>query len=267
MPAEPPLILGDGMQTMDFVYVEDVARANLLALTSDVSDDVFNVGTGVETSLNQLAARAVARHGRAAVAPRVRAGAEGQRRARGGWPRPRRRGACSATSASVTLEEGLSRLVAWWRAGARPRVSRLRPTIPVARPWLDEREAEAARRAILSGWVTQGPEVAAFEREFAAAVGASHACAVSSCTTALHLALVALGVGPGDEVVTVSHSFIATANAVRYCGARARVRGRGAGHAQHRTPAASRPRAPTARRRFWSCISWGCPAIWRPCCR
>ena len=102
--------------------------------------------------------------------------------------------------------------------GARPGV-RLVPTIPVARPWLDERDAEAARRAILSGWVTQGPEVAAFEREFATAVGAPHACAVSSCTTALHLALVALGVGPGDEVVTVSHSFIATANAVRYCDA------------------------------------------------
>jgi len=94
-----------------------------------------------------------------------------------------------------------------------------RPTIPIARPVLGEREVEAAQRAILSGWVTQGPEVAAFEREFAAAVGAPHACAVSSCTTALHLALVAAGVGPGDEVVTVSHSFIATANAVRYCGA------------------------------------------------
>jgi dTDP-4-amino-4,6-dideoxygalactose transaminase len=92
-------------------------------------------------------------------------------------------------------------------------------TIPVARPWLDEREADAARRAILSGWVTQGPEVAAFEREFAAAVGAPYACAVSSCTAALHLALSACGVGPGDEVVTVSHSFIATANAIRYCGA------------------------------------------------
>ena len=91
--------------------------------------------------------------------------------------------------------------------------------IPVARPWLDERDADAARRAILSGWVTQGPEVAAFEREFAAAVGAPHACAVSSCTTALHLALLALGVGRGDEVITVSHSFIATANAVGYCNA------------------------------------------------
>ena len=89
----------------------------------------------------------------------------------------------------------------------------------MARPWLDERDADAARRVILSGWVTQGPEVAAFEREFGEAVGAPHACAVSSCTTALHLALAALGVGPGDEVVTVSHSFIATANAIRYCGA------------------------------------------------
>ena len=91
--------------------------------------------------------------------------------------------------------------------------------IPVARPWLGEAEAEAARRAILSGWVTQGPEVEAFEREFAAYVSAPHACAVSSGTAALHLALVAVGVGPGDEVVTVSHSFIATANAIRYCGA------------------------------------------------
>jgi perosamine synthetase len=92
--------------------------------------------------------------------------------------------------------------------------------IPVARPWLGEAEADAARRPLLSGWVTQGPEVAAFEAEFAAAVGASHACAVSNCTVALHLALRAAGVGDGDDVVTVSHSFIATANAIRYVGAR-----------------------------------------------
>ncbi|HYK87177.1 MAG TPA: DegT/DnrJ/EryC1/StrS family aminotransferase [Acidobacteriota bacterium] len=93
--------------------------------------------------------------------------------------------------------------------------------IPVARPWMDERETEAAKRPILSGWVTQGPEVAAFEREFAECVKAKHACAVSSCTTALHLALLAVGTCPGDEIVTVSHSFIATANVIRYCGATA----------------------------------------------
>ncbi|HLG54997.1 MAG TPA: DegT/DnrJ/EryC1/StrS family aminotransferase [Vicinamibacterales bacterium] len=98
-------------------------------------------------------------------------------------------------------------------------MSKTTEMIPVARPWLDERDAAAARRAILSGWVTQGPEVAAFEREFAAAIGAPHACAVSSCTTALHLALLAVGVARDDEVVTVSHSFIATANAIRCCGA------------------------------------------------
>src|ERR687886_1315688 len=93
------------------------------------------------------------------------------------------------------------------------------PSIPIANPWMDAREVEAAGRPILSGWITQGPEVAAFEREFADAVGAEHACAVSNCTVALHLALLAVGVRPGDEVITVSHSFIATANSIRYCGA------------------------------------------------
>jgi dTDP-4-amino-4,6-dideoxygalactose transaminase len=91
--------------------------------------------------------------------------------------------------------------------------------VALARPLIGEAEADAARRPIMSGWLTQGPEVAAFEREFAAYTGAAHACAVSNCTTALHLALLVLGVKAGDEVITVSHSYIATANAIRYCGA------------------------------------------------
>jgi dTDP-4-amino-4,6-dideoxygalactose transaminase len=91
--------------------------------------------------------------------------------------------------------------------------------IPVMRPWLGKEEAEAAAEAVASGWIAQGPRVQEFEEAFAAAVGTPHAVAVSSCTAALHLALIAVGVGPGDEVIVPSLSFIATANAVRYVGA------------------------------------------------
>jgi perosamine synthetase len=87
------------------------------------------------------------------------------------------------------------------------------------RPWLGAEEAAAAAEAVSSGWVAQGPRVAEFEQAFAAAIGAGHAVAVSSCTAALHLALVVAGVGPGDEVVVPSLSFIATANSARHAGA------------------------------------------------
>ena len=91
--------------------------------------------------------------------------------------------------------------------------------IPITKPMMGEEEVEAAAAALRSGWISQGPRVAEFERVFAAYVGAEYACAVSSCTTALHLALLTVGVKPGDQVITVSHSFIATANCIRYCGA------------------------------------------------
>ena len=91
--------------------------------------------------------------------------------------------------------------------------------IPVIRPWLGEEEAAAAAAAVASGWIAQGPRVAEFEGQFAAAFGGGHAVAVSSCTAALHLALIAAEIGPGDEVIVPSLSFIATANAVRYVGA------------------------------------------------
>ena len=91
--------------------------------------------------------------------------------------------------------------------------------IPVMRPWLGAEEAEAAAATVASGWIAQGPRVAEFETAFAAAIGGGYGVAVSSCTAALHLALIAAGIGPGDEVVVPSLSFIATANAVRYVGA------------------------------------------------
>ncbi|WP_018479259.1 DegT/DnrJ/EryC1/StrS family aminotransferase [Pontibacter roseus] len=91
--------------------------------------------------------------------------------------------------------------------------------IPIAKPYLTEDEAQAAYDTILTGWITQGPKVQEFEEKFAAYTGAKYAVAVSNCTTALHLAMIVAGIGPGDEVICPSMSYIATANAIRYVGA------------------------------------------------
>jgi dTDP-4-amino-4,6-dideoxygalactose transaminase len=93
------------------------------------------------------------------------------------------------------------------------------PVLHVMQPWLGEEEVAAVAEVLRSGWVAQGPRVAAFEEAFAASQQVPHAVAVSSCTTALHLALVVAGVGPGDEVVVPSFSFVATTNAPTYVGA------------------------------------------------
>jgi UDP-glucose 4-epimerase len=110
---QPPLVLGDGHQTMDFVFVEDVARANVLALASSVSDEVFNVASGEETSLRELAAALARVMGRPADLE------FGPERA----VNPVRRRLASTAKADellgfrarVGLEEGLRRLVEWWR--------------------------------------------------------------------------------------------------------------------------------------------------------
>ncbi len=91
--------------------------------------------------------------------------------------------------------------------------------IPIAAPFLGDEEWQALRGPLESGWLTQGPRVAEFERSFAARHGTAHGVAVTSCTTGLHLTLAALGIGPGDEVVVPAFTWVATANAVVYCGA------------------------------------------------
>lgn len=93
------------------------------------------------------------------------------------------------------------------------------PDIPFARPEFDDAEALSVAAVLRTGWASQGPAVARFEQLFAERVGARYGIAVSSCTTALHLALLLAGVEPGDEVICPSYSFIATANAALYAGA------------------------------------------------
>ena len=92
--------------------------------------------------------------------------------------------------------------------------------IPISLPHTGEEEWLAIREPLMSGWLTQGPKVAAFERAFAERHQVKHALATTSCTTALHLILAALGVGYGDEVIVPAFTWVATANVVLYCGAK-----------------------------------------------
>lgn len=94
------------------------------------------------------------------------------------------------------------------------------PRIPITRPVFGDEEREGVLRVLDSGWLVQGGEVRAFEARFAEFSGAPHAAAASSCTTALHLVVAALGLSPGDEVIVPAFTWIATANVVEYMGAR-----------------------------------------------
>ena len=93
------------------------------------------------------------------------------------------------------------------------------PELPLFDLQLQPQDLSAVAQTLRSGWLTLGPRTTAFEQAFAAHLGARHAVAVSSCTAALHLAYLAAGVGPGDEVIVPSFTFAATAAAALYCGA------------------------------------------------
>jgi perosamine synthetase len=92
-------------------------------------------------------------------------------------------------------------------------------TIPISHPDTGEEEWQALRESLMTGWLTQGPKVEAFEKSFARRHGVKYAVATSNCTTALHLILTALGIGPGDEVIVPAFTWVSTANVVLYCGA------------------------------------------------
>jgi len=91
--------------------------------------------------------------------------------------------------------------------------------IPIALPVTGEEEWQAVREPLMSGWITQGPKVAEFEKMFANRHETTHALAVTSCTTGMHLVLAGLGIGPGDEVIVPAFTWVSTANVVLYCGA------------------------------------------------
>lgn len=91
--------------------------------------------------------------------------------------------------------------------------------IPYSRPVLDETEIEEVVDTLRSGWLTTGPKVAQFEKDFTNFIGCKHALAVNSATSGLHLALEALGIGEGDKVITTVHTFTASAEVIRYMGA------------------------------------------------
>jgi perosamine synthetase len=235
---KPMVVFGDGTQTRDFSFVSDTARGILLAGSADAAvGETVNLGNGREITIGDLAgevgrvlgiAQPLVEHIEQRPGDVLRLYAD----------MSKAKTLCGYQPA-VSFAEGLAKLRDWylaqgvaaetlleqervrnWETASPAAESRETAAfVPVARPLMGEPEAKAARRPIIAGWVTQGPEVAAFEKEFAEYTGAPHACALSSCTTALHLALAAAGVGPGDEVITVSHSYIATANSVRYCGA------------------------------------------------
>ena len=135
--------------------------------------------------------------------------------------------------------------------------------IPIARTSLTEAEIACVLEPLRSGWLVQGPKVREFEQKWAAFTGADQAIAVTSCTTALHLSLAALGFGPGDEAIVPAFTWIATANVVEHLGAPS------SSVTSTSTPSTStrrnlKPGSPPVPRPSCPCTSSAWPPIWTP---
>jgi dTDP-4-amino-4,6-dideoxygalactose transaminase/nucleoside-diphosphate-sugar epimerase len=234
-------ILGGGNQWRPFVHVRDAARALVLMLEAPaemVSGDVFNVGTDVFNSRIGDLAQRVAKFFEGV---RINAAKEDDdlRNYRVTFAKIRERlgfsceysvdeGICEVrdrirelrldpfADAHFNIKRMRQLLATPVDEGGEPAVARF---IPLAQPVLDEKEETAVISALRSGWLTSGPQVQIFEKGFAEKVSAPHAVAVSSCTAALHLCLVHVGVKPGDEVITTPLNWASTGNTIINMGA------------------------------------------------
>ena len=203
-----PIIFGDGTQTRDFIYVEETAHwLRRVAECDALVGQTINLGSGNETSVNELAEIVY----EAVGVPELRP--DYQPRRPGDVQRHladvRRAKEILGFHTRISVREGIRRLIEHLRSSQTERRRSAgrnvghatgssvgeSPMIPITIPLLGREEEEAAAAAIRSGWVTQGPKVAEFERAVADYCGAAHAVAVSNCTTALHLALLVAGVG------------------------------------------------------------------------
>jgi len=251
---KPLFIYGDGTQTRDFTYVTETADFLVRLLECDGAfGKVFNICRGCEVSIVEIAnhildltgskSRLEYRPGRPADVMRL-------------YGDPSQLKTLMSESPAISIRDGLEATIEWFKnnvvltdelfdtmqpenwadiaseswmnsaknADAEKDVYSRHggkkvfvTNVPVTIPKIGYEEATAAGRTIYTGWVTQGPTVGRFEKVFCAYTESEFACAVANCTAALQLALITVGVKPGDVVLTVSHSFIATANAIRHC--------------------------------------------------
>lgn len=249
----PLRIFGDGTQSRDFTYVTETADLMVKLMASNASSgETFNICSSMETSINKIAEMILELSGsrsriefgnpRPNDVLRLCGDTSKLKNRLGEAPRIFMRDGLSKTfewfKNNINIDQTLLDTISpenWTDVSAEPWMIRegdenaygrastdslnIKRNIPLTVPALGEEEADSARDAVLSGWVTQGPRVREFEEMFKDYTGTDYACAVSSCTAALHLALKVVGVAPGDVVLTATHSFIATANAIRHCGA------------------------------------------------